>query len=57
MTEIKKYAPVDPKALPQTVALYEQLKALEGKKVMFGQQGTFAVGATFDANKPENIPV
>lgn len=55
MTEIKKYAPVDPKALPQTVALYEQLKALEGKKVMFGQQDTFAVGATFEANKPENL--
>ena len=55
MSEIKKYGPVDAKALPQTVALYEQLKSLEGKKVMFGQQDTFAVGATFEANKPENL--
>ena len=55
MTEIKKYVPADPNALPQTVALYEKLKAMEGKKLMFGQQDTFAVGATFEANKPENL--
>ena len=26
MSEIKKYGPVDPNALPQTVELYEKLK-------------------------------
>lgn len=57
MSEVRKLGPVDPKALPQTVALYEKLKALEGKKLMLGQQDTFAVGATFEANKPENIRV
>ena len=31
MSEVRKLGPVDPKALPQTVALYEKLKALEGK--------------------------
>ena len=55
MSDVKTYRPVDPKALPQTVALYEQLKNLEGKKLLFGQQDTFAVGATFEANKPENL--
>ena len=55
MSEVRKLGPVDPKALPQTVALYEKLKALEGKKLMLGQQDTFAVGATFEANKPENL--
>ena len=56
MSVNRKYrGPVDPKALPQTVALYEQLKRLEGKKLLFGQQDTFAIGATFEANKPENL--
>ncbi len=55
MSEIKKYGPVDPNALPQTVELYEKLRAIEGKKLMFGQQDTFAVGVTFEANKPENL--
>ncbi len=55
MCEVKRAVPADPKALPQTVALYERLKAMEGKKLMLGQQDTFAVGATFEANKPENL--
>ena len=55
MSEFMKYAPADPNALPQTRALYVQLKALEGKKLLFGQQDTFAVGATFEENKPENL--
>ena len=55
MKDVNKFVPADPQALPQTVALYERLKALEGKGLMFGQQDTFAIGATFEANEPGNL--
>lgn len=51
----KRFSPADAQALPQTVELYDRLRALEGKQVMFGQQDTFVSGATFEANKEENL--
>lgn len=47
--------PTDPKATPQLIALYERLKAQEGKMVMFGQQDGYVCGATVKENQEENI--
>ncbi len=49
------YTPADRDALPQTKALYQRLKSLEGHQVLFGQQDTFALGANFAPNLPENL--
>ena len=49
------FHPADRDALPQVKALYDRLRAREGRQVMFGQQDTFVVGTTFEANKPENL--
>lgn len=49
------FAPADPQALPQTVALYTRLREIKGSRFLFGQQDAFVSGATFEPNKEENL--
>mgnify|MGYP000978421992 FL=1 len=41
--------PVDPRATPETVALYRNLKALEGTATLFGHQDALAYGHDWSA--------
>ena len=41
--------PINPRATPQTVALYQNLKALEGRATLFGHQDALAYGHNWSA--------
>lgn len=51
----KPFAPSDPEALPQVRALYEKLLQHRGSRFLFGQQDAYVEGATFKANREENL--